>query len=98
MNFQQIIMILMTRQPHSVKGRRSPQRREIPKSIRQDSPGQGLEREEVPLDYSFNQTFSPPTINPNRFCFSPDMDKASELAEKTLNGEFPVSPDDIRKS
>ena len=63
-----------------------------PKSIRQGFPSQRLERQEVSFDYSFNRTVSPLSVNPNRFSFSADMDEASELAEKALNGEFPELP------
>ena len=50
------------------------------KSLRQGSPN------------CFNRTVSPLSISPNRFSFSADMDKASDLAEKALNGEFPELP------
>ena len=63
-----------------------------PKSIRQGSPRQGLEREEVRLDYSFNRAVSPLSVSPNRFNFSADKDEASELAEEALNREFPELP------
>ena len=63
-----------------------------PKSIRQGSPRQGLEREEVRLDYSFNRAVSPLSVSPNRFSFSADMDEASELAEKALKGELTKLP------
>ena len=63
-----------------------------PKSIRQGFPSQRLERQEVSFDYSFNRTVSPLSVSPNRFSFSADMDEASELAEKALNGEFPELP------
>ena len=63
-----------------------------PKSIRQGSPSQSLERQEVSFDYSFNRTVSPLSVSPNRFSFSADMHEASELAEKALNGEFPELP------
>ena len=63
-----------------------------PKSIRQGSPSQRLERQEVSFDYSFNRTVSPLSVSPNRFSFSADMDEAFELAKKALNGEFPELP------
>ena len=63
-----------------------------PKSIRQGSPRKSLEREEVYLNYFFNRTVSRLSVSPNRFSFSADMDEASELAEKALNGEFPELP------
>ena len=63
-----------------------------PKSIRQGSPRQGLEREEVRLDYSFNRAVSPLSVSPNRFNFSADKDEASELAEEAPNREFPELP------
>ena len=62
------------------------------KSIRQGSPRQSLVREEVCLDCSFNCAVSPLSVSPNRFSFSADMNEASELAEKALNGEFPKLP------
>ena len=74
------------------------------KSIRQGSPKQNLEREGVRFDYSFYRLpVSPLSVGQNRFSFSADMDKASDLAERALNGEFPelakkVSRDGIQKS
>ena len=62
------------------------------KSIRQDSPRHNLEREDARLNFSPNRTASPPSISPNRFSFSPNMDEASDLAEKALNGKFPELP------
>ena len=56
------------------------------KSQRQGSPGLHVEKEEVSFDNPFNQMVSPLTINPNRFCFSANMDEDSELAEKVLHG------------
>ena len=44
------------------------------------------------LDFSPNRTVSPLSISPNRFSFSADVDEASDLAEKALNGEFPELP------
>ena len=63
-----------------------------PKLIRQGSPRQSLEREEVRLDYSFNRAVSPLSVNLNRFSFSADMYEASELAEKALKGELTKLP------
>ena len=63
-----------------------------PKSIRQDSPGINWEREEVPLSCRLNRTISPLSVSTNRFSFSADMDEASDLAERALNGEFPELP------
>ena len=62
------------------------------KSLRQGSPRHGLEREDTRPNFFFNRTVSPLSISPNRFSFSADMDKASDLAEKALNGEFPELP------
>ena len=62
------------------------------KSIRQDSPRHNLEREDARLNFSPNRTASPLSVSPNRFSFSADMDEASDLTEKTLNGEFPELP------
>ena len=62
------------------------------KSLRQGSPGLRVEREEVPFENPFNQTASPLTISPNKFCFSANMDEDSELAEKVLNGDFSELP------
>ena len=59
------------------------------KSFRQGSAGLTWEREEIPLEHSFNRTLSPFTVSPNRFCFSANMDEASNLTERALNGEFP---------
>ena len=63
-----------------------------PKSIRQDSPGLRWEREEVPFDYPFNRRVSLLSVSPNRFCFSADIDEASDLPERALNGEFHELP------
>ena len=63
-----------------------------PKSIRQDSPGINWEIEEVPLSCRLNRTISPLSVSTNRFSFSADMDEASDLAERALNGEFPELP------
>ena len=63
-----------------------------PKSIRQDSPGINWEREEVPLSCRLNRTIFPLSVSTNRFSFSADMDEASDLAERALNGEFPELP------
>ena len=63
-----------------------------PKSFRQGSPGLTWKREEFPLEHSFNRTLSPLTVSPNEFCFSANMDEASDLAERALNGEFPEFP------
>ena len=61
-----------------------------PKAIRQGSPSHSIDREEVHFDYSFDRVpLSPLSIGPNRFSFSADMDEASDLAERALNGEFP---------
>ena len=67
------------------------------KSMRQDYPRHNLEREreDTRPNFSSNRTVSPLSISPNRFCFSTDMDEASDLAEKTLNGEFPELPQRI---
>ena len=62
------------------------------KSIRQDSSRHNLEREDTHPNFSPNRTASPLSISPNRFSFSADMDEASDLAEKALNGEFPELP------
>ena len=62
------------------------------KSIRQDSPRHNLEREDTRPNFSSDRTASPLSISPNRFSFSADMDEASDLAEKALNGEFPELP------
>ena len=64
----------------------------LTKSLRQGSPRQSLEREDARPNFSFNRTVSPLSISPNRFSFSADMDKASELDEKVLKGEFPELP------
>ena len=64
-----------------------------PKTIRQGSPSHSIDREEVHFDYSFDRVpLSPLSIGPNRFSFSADMDEASDLAERALNGEFPKVP------
>ena len=64
-----------------------------PKTIRQGSPRHSLEREDVHFDYSFGRVpLSPLSIGPNRLSFSADMDEASDLAERALNGEFPELP------
>ena len=63
------------------------------KTIRQGSPGHSIEREDVHFDYSFDRMpLSPLYIGPNTFSFSADMDEASDLAERALNGEFPELP------
>ena len=62
------------------------------KSTRQDSPMHNLEREYILFNFSPNRTASPLFISPNRFSFSADIDEASDLAEKALNGEFPDLP------
>ena len=63
------------------------------KAIRQGSPGHCIEREDVHFDYSFDQVpLSPLSIGSNTFSFSADMDEASDLAERALNGEFPKLP------
>ena len=62
------------------------------KSIRQDSPRHNLEGEDAHPNFSPNRTASPVFISPNRFGFSADMDEASDLAEKALNGGFPELP------
>ena len=62
-----------------------------PKTIRQGSPS--LEREDAHFGYSFDRApLSPLSIGPNRFSFAADMDEASDLAERALNGEFPELP------
>ena len=61
-----------------------------PKTIRQGSPRYTMEREEVHFDYSFDRVpLSPLSIALNRFSFSADVEEASDLAERALNGEFP---------
>ena len=63
------------------------------KTIREGSPRQNLESENVHFDYSFDQVpLSPLSVGPNRFSFSADMDEASDLAERALNREFPELP------
>ena len=63
------------------------------KTIRQGSPGHSIEREDVHFDYSFDRVpLSPLSIGPNTFTFSADMDEASDLAERAMNGEFPELP------
>ena len=62
------------------------------KRIRQDSSRHNLEREDTCPSFSPNRTVSPLSISPNRFSFSADMDEASDLAEKALDGEFPELP------
>ena len=63
------------------------------KTIRQGSPGHSIEREDVHFDYSFDRVpLSPLSIGPNTFSFWADMDEASDLAERALNGEFPELP------
>ena len=64
-----------------------------PKTIRQSSPRYTIEREEVHFDYSFDRVpLSPLSIALNRFSFSADMEEASDLAERALNGYSPNSP------
>ena len=64
-----------------------------PKTIRQGSPRHSLEREDVHFDYCFDRVpLSSLSIGPNQFSFSADMDEASDLAERALNGEFPEPP------
>ena len=59
------------------------------KTIRQGSPRQNIDSENVHFDYSFDRVpLSPPSVGPNRFGFSANMDKASDLAERALTGEF----------
>ena len=62
------------------------------KSQTQGSPGLHVEKEEVPFHNPFNQTVFPLTISTNKCCFSANMDKDSELAEKLLNKDFPELP------
>ena len=63
------------------------------KTIRQGSPRQNLESEDVHFDYSFDGVpLSPLSVGPNRFSFSADVDEASDLAERALKGEFPELP------
>ena len=63
------------------------------KTIRQGSPRQNLENEDVHFDYSFDGVLlSPLSVGPNRFSFSADVDEASDLAERALKGEFPELP------
>ena len=63
------------------------------KTIRQGSPGHSTEREDVHFDYSFDRVpLSPLSIGTNTFSFSADVDEASNLAERALNGEFPELP------
>ena len=64
-----------------------------PKTTRQGSPRHSVEREDVHFDYSFDPVpLSPLSTGPNRFSFSADMDEASNLTERALNGEFPELP------
>ena len=70
----------------------SQRRKAYQKSIRQDSPRHNLERQDTRSNFSPNRTVSRLSISPNRFSFSADMDEASVLAEKALNGEFPELP------
>ena len=59
------------------------------KTIRQSSPRQNLESDDVSVDYSIDRVpLSPLSVGPNRFSFSADMDGASDLTERALNGEF----------
>ena len=51
---------------------------ENPKSIRQGSPRQSLDREKVRHDYSLNRAVYPLSVSSNRFSFSPDIDEASD--------------------
>ena len=61
--------------------------------MKQGSPKYSIEREDVHFDYSFDRVpLSPLSIGPNRFSFSVDMDKVSDIAERALNGEFPELP------
>ena len=63
------------------------------KSIRKGSPRQNVEREEVHFNYSFDQVpLSPLSTGSNRFSCSADIDEASNLAERALNGELPKLP------
>ena len=60
------------------------------KTVRQGSPGHSIEREDAHFDYSFDRvSLSSLSIGQNTFSFSADMDEASDLAERALNGEFP---------
>ena len=68
------------------------------KTMRQGSPRQNLESDDVYFDYSFDRVpFSPLSVDPNRFSFSADMDKAPDLAERALNGEFPELPKNLQQ-
>ena len=63
------------------------------KTVRQGSPGHSIEREDVYFDYSFDRVpLSPLSVGPNTFSFSADIDEASDLVERALNGEFPKLP------
>ena len=63
------------------------------KSIRKGSPKQNVEREEAHFNYSFDQVpLSPLSTGSNRFSCSADIDEASDLAERALNGELPKLP------
>ena len=58
-----------------------------PKWIRQGSIGISWERE-VTSNHSCNQSVSPLSVSPNRFCFSANIDEKSELADNVRKGEF----------
>ena len=59
------------------------------KTIRQGSPRQNIDSENVHFDYCFDRVpLSPLSVGPNRFGFSANMDEASDLAERALTGEF----------
>ena len=93
MNFQQMTTILMLRHIQSVKGRRVPSvQRNTPDQLGKAPQEISWEREEVPFNYRFNRTVSLLSVSHNRFSFSAGMDKASDLAERALNGEFPELP------
>ena len=60
--------------------------------MRQGSPRQNLESDDVYFDYSFDRVpFSPLSVDPNRFSFSVDMDKAPDLAERALKSPAKAS-------
>ena len=61
-------------------------------SLSGKTPPDIIQRENTRPYFSLNRTVSPLSISPNRFSVSADMDEASDLAEKALNGEFPELP------
>ena len=65
------------------------QRRKAHQIHKAKLPRHNLEREDARPNFSPNRTASPLSFSPKRFSFSADMDEASDLAERALNGEFP---------